>query len=355
MKVPKPRRLSSGKWYIYMRLGGESISVTERTERSCIHAAELIKAEYLAGKRLKHRDENDQTVGQTVDAYLASRSNVLSPATLRGYHIIRNNRFKTLMDMKVKDLTPQGVQAFVNAETKLCAAKTLKNAWALVAKALDAETGKRFDVRLPQPVRKERSFLMPEQIDVFIEAVHGTTMEIPALLGLCSLRCSEILGLRWQDVDVEHARVYVRGAKVPNEYNVYVRKDTAKNASSIRSVPIMPQLAEALRAAKRQGEAVVPYTESWMYRSINRICEEHGLPQVGIHGLRHSFASLAYHLGMPEHIAMEIGGWKDESTIRKIYRHIADIDMENSVNAMQKYYADFDKRKLKRKSGEKIG
>ena len=53
MVVPKPRKLSSGNWYIYMRLGGEGISVTETTEKKCIKAAQLIKAEYLAGKREK--------------------------------------------------------------------------------------------------------------------------------------------------------------------------------------------------------------------------------------------------------------------------------------------------------------
>ena len=345
MKVPKPRRLSNGKYYIYLRLGDEKIGVTERTERACIHSAELIKAEYLAGRRMKEDPAPVLTVSGAVDAFLASRSNVLSPSTLRGYQIIRNNRFRALMDEKIPDLTPQAVQAYVNAESRLCAPKTLKNAWALLASAIEESSGRRFDVRLPQQERKERPFLMPAQIETFVEAVHGTQMEIPALLALCSLRCSEILGLRWQDVDLKNARVFVRGAKVPDEHNVYVRKNTAKNASSIRTVPIMPQLVEALRAAPRTGESVVPYTESWIYRSINSICAAHDLPLVGIHGLRHSFASLAYHLNMPEHIAMQIGGWKDETTIRRIYRHIADVDIKNSINAMQSYYADLSRKK----------
>lgn len=46
MKVPKPRKLSSGNWFIQLRLGGESISVTEPTEKKCIKSAQLIKAEF---------------------------------------------------------------------------------------------------------------------------------------------------------------------------------------------------------------------------------------------------------------------------------------------------------------------
>ena len=53
MKVPKPRKLSSGNWYIYLRLGGEGVSITETTEKKCIRAAQVIKAKYLAGKREK--------------------------------------------------------------------------------------------------------------------------------------------------------------------------------------------------------------------------------------------------------------------------------------------------------------
>lgn len=357
MIVPTPRRLKNGKYYIYLRLGGEGISITEATERACIHAAELAKAEYLNGKRRKQEPapENDQTVGQLVEAYIGARSRVLSPSTIRGYRIIQRNRFQALQARPARELTPEICQRAVNAESALCGEKTLRNAWALIQKAVEDGTGARYQARLPQLVRRERPFLMPDQIDVFVDAVRGTTVEIPALLGLCSLRCSEILGLRWQDVDTRHACVHVRGSTVPDEYNRFVRKETAKNASSIRTVPIMPQLVEALEAAPRDGEMVVAYTESWLFRSINRICEANGLPLIGIHGLRHSFASLAYHLGMPEHIAMQIGGWKDETTIRKIYRHIADIDLENSVNEMQKYYSEIEKRKLNRKPDEKTG
>lgn len=357
MKVPKPRRMSSGRWYINMRLGGQSYNVTESTAKRCIHAAELIKAEYLNGKRqAKPEPEKPApTVGELVTTYIDSRSNVLSPSSIRGYRIIRRTRFPELMQQPVTAVTPEAAQKAVNLEATRCATKTVVCAWALVAKALAEHTGTRISVNLPKIVRHERPFLSPDQIDAFVEAVHGTSMEIPALLGLCSLRCSEILGLRWEDVDLEHQRIHVRGATVPNERNQFVRKETAKNESSIRTVPIMPQLVEALKAAPRTGEIVVPYTESWMYRAINSICEEHGLPLIGVHGLRHSFASLAYHLGMPEHIAMQIGGWKDETTIRKIYRHIADSDVEESINEMQKYYAETEKRKAKSKPSEKSG
>ena len=53
MKLPEPRRLASGNYFIQLRLGGESISITESSRAACIREARAIKAEYLAGKRAK--------------------------------------------------------------------------------------------------------------------------------------------------------------------------------------------------------------------------------------------------------------------------------------------------------------
>lgn len=341
MKTPKPRRLPSGKWFVQLRLGGESISVTELTERQAIRSAQLIKAEYQAGHRIAQPQEAPVLpLTAAIDRYIAARSNVLSPATIRGYRTIQGHRFTSLMQRPVSEITRDVAQRAVNQEQRLCSTKTLLNAWRFISGVIADQTGTRLEVRLPQLQRNERAFLMPEQIEVFLAAVHGTAFEVPALLALCSLRQSEILGLRWQDVDLSAGTVRVSGAAVPNEHHRYVRKDTAKNLSSIRTVPIMPQLAEALKASPRSGDMVVPMSASWMYKGINRICRAAGLPEVGVHGLRHSFASLASHLGMPEKVAMEIGGWSDDATMRKIYTHIAEIDRKNSINAMQTYYAN---------------
>lgn len=53
MKLPEPRKLPSGNYFIQLRLGGESIPVTEPNRAACIREARAIKAEYLAGKRPK--------------------------------------------------------------------------------------------------------------------------------------------------------------------------------------------------------------------------------------------------------------------------------------------------------------
>ena len=64
------------------------------------------------------------------------------------------------------------------------------------------------------------------------------------------------------------------------------------------------------------------------------------LPMVGTHGLRHSFASLAYYLEVPEKVTMEIGGWADDQTMRRIYTHIAQADVKRYEQAFSGFFAN---------------
>lgn len=339
MITPKPRKLPSGSWFINLRLGGENIAITEPTEKACTRRAQAIKAAYLAGNPVERRRKSaPRTLGQGIDAYISRKENVLSPSTLRSYKMIRAHRFAAVMDRQISAV--RDWQAVVNDEAATCAPKTLKNAWTLVSTVVEAETGKRPKVQLPQIVRAEHAFLEPDQIETFCAAVRGDPVEIPALLGLSSLRLSELLALTWQQVDLTQGTVRVSGAVVLGPEGL-TKKPTNKNTSSARTVPIMPQLVDALRAAPPHApcDPVVTLTPKGIYRRVNTICRHLGYPEIGVHGLRHSFASLAYHLGLPYKVTMQIGGWSDDATMQRIYTHIARSAVTEAAAALRTFYA----------------
>lgn len=345
MIVPKARRLPSGTWRIQMRLGGESIPVTARTEKECIRQAQFVKSEYLAGKRALPEEkglepEKLPTLSEAIDKYINARRASLSPATLRNYISTKKNRFPEIMDRSLSDLSADDYISACQAEAGKVSAKTLKNAWGFV-KSVIAETTKAPapEVSLPQVVPNERPFLTADQIKVFVEAVHGTQVEIPALLALCSMRRSEILGLRWEHVDLAHRRILVKGAVVPGPDGNMVEKPENKNRTSTRYVPIlMDELVDALKKAQKPTGRVVDRSANTMWTTINEICAEHGLPKIGFHGLRHSFASLAHHLRVPEDDAMKIGGWSDYQTMKKIYTHIDKMDTEKYIGEFEGFF-----------------
>lgn len=319
MKTPTPKQLPSGSWRIQLTVGDRRISITDPDRDKCVAKAMAYSAGILKAKK----NPAPITLTKAIDNYIEARAHSLSPSTVRGYRAIQKHRFTDLMSRPVASITAATAQKAVNKEVPLCNAKTLTNAWRFVSSVIYEASGERLDIALPPIIPNEHPYLTPEQIPIFLEAIKNHPVEIPALLGLMSLRRSEIAGLKWSSVDLENKLIRVEGASVVGENEKFVNKPTNKNSTSRRVVPITARLLELLQTADRKGEYVVTCNPHSIRRWVNQICEANGLPLIGTHGLRHSFASLAYYLDIPEKTAMKIGGWANDATMRKIYTHIS--------------------------------
>lgn len=324
MKIPTPKQLPSGSWHLRIKIDGKSHSITSPTEKACL-------AEYMAlkagTKKRSRQSAGSLTLTKAIDRYIERRQNILSPSTIAGYRRIQSQRFKTSMPLRISQVKPEQWQRIVNREARLVSPKTLKNAWCFVAGVLYEFTGERPKVTLPQKIDNSMGFLKPTEIQPFLDALAGDAALIPALLALSSLRQSEILGLRWDAVDLKQDVLYIRETAVRDEDGKLARKKATKNASSRRTVPIIKPLHDALAAADRRGDYVVTITEGTIRRHYQTAAARAGVPYVGAHGLRHSFASLACHLGLREETAMAIGGWADYHTMKKIYTHTTEEDL----------------------------
>ncbi|MGI6013845.1 MAG: tyrosine-type recombinase/integrase [Oscillospiraceae bacterium] len=330
IRVPKPVQLASGKWNIYLRAEGQS--VTEDTPDLCTTKAKAIRAGFLEAKRAMPY----LTLKKGITDYIKSNDAVLSPSTLRGYAEIGRNRFKAY---QAADITSIDWQKAINAEAKLCSPKTLRNAWGLVARVMRSNGLQPPDVRLPQIARKELPWLNYKQIEQFLKAVQGAPCEMAALLALHSLRRSELLAITPAKVDADG--IHVSGARVLNQDGKLVEKETNKNANSARVVPIMiPRLQELFDISSNMPDQ--PYVSvrfNKVYSQINAVCRYAGLPEVGVHGLRRSFASLAYHLGWQERRTMQIGGWSDYQTMHNIYIKLDSSDLADAAEKMRNFYS----------------
>lgn len=339
MKLPKAKKLPSGSWFIHLRLGGENIPITASTEKACINEARMVKAEYLAGRREKLPTVDSITLSQCIDKYIKRRR--LSPSTVRGYRIIQKNYFQEYMEKPIRSI--QSWQDVYDSERDRLAPYTLKNAFGFL-RSVYKETMRREMpmVEMLPPKRAEHPFLDKEEIRTFMAAIEGDNCEIGALLALHSLRVSETLDLTWDDVDLKRKRLRVHGAVVPDEDNKWVKKDENKNETSRRYVPIfIPRLEELLKEHYGDDKPVCRYkTEGGLYKAINRVCEGAGLPKVGNHGLRHSFASLVVLLHLPEPVLQAVGGWKDSATVHKIYTHISQRDLTEQLAEVQAWFEE---------------
>lgn len=337
MKIPEPRQLPSGSWHIQLRLGGQSVSVTEPTRAACIKTSQLIKAEHAAGKRVQQRVE--ETLGDLIDKYIKRYGPVLSPSTVRGYTSIREHRFSDVMDRRPGEI--RDWQNVINRELRICSEHTVKNAWGLVRAALK-------DAKQPVPAVKlaplpdnELSFLQPEEIPAFLEAARGDLCEMEMLLELHGLRSSEALQVtRLNLIDLHANRIMVRGAIVRSNDGM-VQKKTNKSKAGTRPVPILiPRLAELAYNYQIAGKPIPTHGTTAILRHVHQTCAAAGVTDVTNHGLRRSFASLCYSQGVNMHILQQWGGWSDLGTLNKIYIKCAQRDKTDAERNMQAFFCE---------------
>ena len=325
ISVPRPHRLKSGSYSAQIMVEGKRVRVTADTEAKYYAKARSAKSGLLqiSSKPARH------TLGDVLDMYIENNENVLSPSTIRGYSYIRKGRFCSYMEQFIDAVN---WQKMVNEEAVLCSEKTLKNAWGLVAASLNALSLPVPDVNLPMVPRRDVSWLNYQQIQTLLNGVRGSQLELPVILALHSLRLSELLALTSDDI--YDGYIHVRAAAVFDRTNCLVTKDKTKTSGSARDIPILiPRLSEILVT----GKLVTQHPNS-LRRSINALCSKLGLPEVGVHGLRRSFASLGYHLRWSERSIMAVGGWSNYTTVHNIYVKLSQNDVDEDVQRMRDYY-----------------
>lgn len=325
ISVPKPHRLKSGSYSAQIMVAGKRVRVTADSEVKYYAKARSAKAGLieLGSKPARH------TLGQILDKYIEDNENILSPSTIRGYCYIRKCRFSPYMDLFTDAVD---WQKMLNEEAECCSEKTLKNAWGLVAASLRAASLPIPDINLPMVPRRDLSWLNYQQIQTLLAGVRESALELPVLLALHSLRLSELLAL--SSDDISDNTIHVRSSAVFDRTNCLVIKDKTKTSGSARDIPILiPRLTEILPSGK-----LVSQHPNSLRRAINARCSKLGLPEVGVHGLRRSFASLGYHLRWSERSIMAVGGWTNYATVHNIYVKLAQNDIDEDVQRMRDYY-----------------
>lgn len=330
IKVPEPVKLASGRWRIQLRK--EGVSVTEDTYEKCKAKAIALRAGYVPVEKKK----DAVTLGDLIDKYISDNDGVLSPSTIYNYKSYRKVGFQDIMPL---DIHAIDWQVAISDEADEFSPKTVRNRWGLITKAMHAAGHHLPPVNLPQPNDSERPWLDFEQIQTFLKVIRGQDCELPALLALHSLRRSEFLALTPEDIDLKKGIIKVDGARVFSTGGM-VTKDTNKNATSKRQVPIMiPRLTELLQTAKPGPDGrLITAGPCVSYAHINKLCEQAGLPLVGNHGLRHSFCSLCFHLHWRKETTQNVGGWKTSVIVDKVYKHLAMQDKNEDIERMKEFY-----------------
>lgn len=198
-------------------------------------------------------------------------------------------------------------------------------------------------VSLPALPDTEAAFLSMAEIDRLLNGVstHRWGWAF-ALLVLTGLRRSEFCGLRWQDVDLDAACLDVKWRRTTARSLVV--EGPPKTRRARRRIPLDPMAGRllrdrlAVRDVQRDqwgpdwcadGDAFVwsredgslPHPDQ-LTLEFDRFCDKVGISNVGLHGLRHSFAAAAIAAGMAGYSLSRVMGHSQVTFTYTVYGHL---------------------------------
>lgn len=296
-----------------------------------------------------------QTLAEWTERWLATMAPKIRPSTLSDYRKSLAHVTQRIGEVRLQALRPLDVEELYATLLEEghrfgggLAPKTVRNVHIALRRSLaDAE---RFGlvqrnvaalVKAPVPTRPDLTTWCATEVSLFLASVEGHRLA-PAfrLLAATGMRRGEVLGLKWDSVDLDAGRLSVRRSLIAVD-DALVWSDP-KTARSRRSLSLDPETVAVLRAHRRRqleerlaagemwqehdlvfcteaGEALHPDRFS---RAFSRAVQSSGLPRIRMHDLRHTWATLALQAGIHPKVVSERLGHASTSITLDIYSHV---------------------------------
>lgn len=322
MKLPKPKKLPSDKWFVQVMVDGKRTGKTFDTKEEALYWASGVKTK----QKEASKSPRNLTVKEAIDKYIESKDAVLSPSTVAGYKRIRDNHLSSLMGIKLCDLRQEAVQREINKMSKEKSPKTVRNAHGLLTAAVN-EYYPELVLKTTLPQKEKTEIIVPNEADIkaIAEAVKGKSVELPVLLAMwLGLRMSEIRGLTWDCIKGD--TIHIKQAMVDEGLK------TTKTYSSNRVLPLPPYIKGLIDAQPRKGDFIIPDSRRAINSRFTYWAEKAGIKHYRFHDLRHVNASVMLALNVPDKYAMRRMGHATNNMLKTVYQHTMS-EKELEVNA----------------------
>jgi integrase len=207
-----------------------------------------------------------------------------------------------------------------------------------------------------------------EQLKKLLTVAQGHPTEALITLTLATgLRRGEILGLKWQDIDMEDGTLQIRRvlSRVPTKLKTETRKGyveaNTKTKKSRRRIIIASFALEALKKHReRQKVAKEKAGPLWKENDLvfctsigtflnpdrdvrvpfKKLLQKAELPDVRFHDLRHSAATLLLGMGVHPKIVQEILGHSNIAITMNIYSHVLPTMQQEAMKKLNAAFKD---------------
>ena len=249
-----------------------------------------------------------------------------SAASARRYALSLAYARRHLGDRRLQALRPADLAAFYATLSRSLAPRTVKHAHVVLHRALAQAKlwglirDNPADLAKPPPVPdQEISVLQPDRAQDLLEQLRGHPLYLLAHLALnTGARRNELLALRWQDVDLDRGHLRIETAlEQTRAYGIRIK--APKTRKGRRTISLPANTVNELRAHWRtqqeqrlafgMGKAPIdslvlatidggPQVPDAISLAWGRAMDEIGMPEIMLHSLRHSHASMLIAAGM---------------------------------------------------------
>ncbi len=305
------------------------------------------------------------TVGEWMEVWFQDYAKIKvrpsSHQTYQGY--IHNHIRPNIGDIPLEKLTSLDLQKFykkllsqgrvdrleAKGQPKGLSAKTVRNIHQILSSALKLAQEQRLILTnpaegcaLPRVEHQEMKTLTTVQLASFFrEARESGVFELYYLELATGLRRGELLGLKWEDIDLERGDLRVR--RQVSRINGEVVEAPLKTKNAYRTLPLAEDTVSVLREQRRKvGNSPWvfpspnggPISPDSVLHMLHRVLKRAGLPKVRFHDLRHTFATLALQNGVDVKTVSGMLGHFSAGFTLDTYAHITSAAQRQAAQTM---------------------
>jgi integrase len=299
------------------------------TQARDLRAAERQKVE--KARTLGYTPPTKKTFAEIVPRYLNHQGSRLTPAAYRRSQGIVETHLKSefgqrrLMEIRRADVQKYITErsAHVAPGSVIKELNTLKHMLNLAVEWELIPVNPCERVKLPRVPAGRVRYLQPTELRVVLEACPAWLRPVVALLAFTGMRRSELLGLRWLDLDRQGCRILLPQTKNGEGRTVWLNS-------------LACQVLDSIPRNARSTDRMFPESEfqpNNVSLAFLRSCRKVGVLDFRLHDLRHTAASWMRMQGADIHTVALLLGHKDLRMAAR-YQHLSPAYLQEAVKGL---------------------
>lgn len=198
------------------------------------------------------------------------------------------------------------------------------------------------------PSKKKEALTILQQRTFLKYAVDNSYYDQFRFVLQTGLRTGELVGLKWEDVDFNNRTITVKRSMEYRHSTKEWRVGPPKSASGNRSIPLTDEAISILKQQKEKHKDIKvipiewndfvflcrkgsPIKNSTYDTALYKICNLSGVPNFGMHVLRHTFATRCIEAGMKPKTLQMILGHSNIGITMNLYVHTTEEEKQKEI------------------------